>query len=69
MSLEHYPNVNAVARFLADGNSTQLIDYAKPACVPAYSYFKEKFDNDLRPIVVAFKSAHYLSPSKVPFHF
>ena len=28
-------------------------------------YFKEKFDNDLKPIVIAFKSARYLSPSKV----
>ncbi len=68
VSLEHFPNVNAVARSLANGNSTherQLIDYAKAACVPAYAYFKEKFDNDLRPIVLAFKSARYLSPSKV----
>ncbi len=68
VSLEHFPNVNAVARSLANGNSTherQLIDYAKAACVPAYANFKEKFDNDLRPIVLAFKSARYLSPSKV----
>ena len=68
VSLEHYPNVDAVARLLANGNSTherQLIAYAKAACVPTYAYFKEKFDNDLRPIVLAFKSARYLSPSKV----
>ena len=68
VSLEHYPNVDAVARLLANGNTTherQLIAYAKAACVPAYAYFKEKFDNDLRPIVLAFKSTRYLSPSKV----
>ena len=62
--------MDAVARFLANGNSTherQLIAYAKAACVPAYAYmyFKEKFNNDLRPIVLDFKSARYLSPSKV----
>ena len=68
VSLEHYPNVDAVARLLANGNCTherQLIAYAKAACVPAYAYFKEKFNSDLRPIVLAFKSARYLSPSKV----
>ena len=31
--------------------------YAKTCCVPAYAYFKEKFDNDLRPVVLAFKAA------------
>ena len=67
VSLEHYPNVDAVARLLANGNSTherQLIANAKAACIPAYAYFKEKFDNDLRLIVLAFNVAHYLSPSK-----
>ena len=55
--LEHYPSVDAVARLLANGNSTherQLIAYAMAACFPAYAYFKEKFDNDLMPIVLAF---------------
>ena len=65
---EHYPNVAAVAKLLSRGNSArekQLVAYAKACCVPAYSYFKEKFDNDLKPIVLAFKAARYLSPSKV----
>ena len=68
VSLEHYPNVDAVTKLLASGNSThekQLIAYAKACSIPAYAYFKEKFDNDLRPIVLAFKAARYLSPSKV----
>ena len=67
VSLEHYPNVDAVAKLRANGHSThekQLIAYAKVCCIPAYAYFKEKFDNDLRPVVFAFKAAHYLSPSK-----
>ena len=53
LSLQHYPKVDAVARLLANGNSTherQLIAYAKAACVPAYAYFKEKFNNDLSPL-------------------
>ena len=68
ISSEHYPNVAAVAKLLSRGNSArerQLIAYAKACCVHAYSYFKEKFDNDLRPIVLAFKAARYFSPSKV----
>ena len=57
VSLEHYPNVDAVARLLANGNCTherQLIAYAKAACVPAYAYFKEKFNNNLRPKMALF---------------
>ena len=68
ISTEYYPNVAAVAKLLSRGKSThecQLIAYAKACCVPAYAYFKEKFDNDLKPVVTAFKAARYFSPSKV----
>ena len=57
---EHYPNVFAVARRLANGDirhEQQLVTYAK-SCVPlAYTYFRTKFERDLQPIVLAFKAA------------
>ena len=65
---EHYPNVFAVAQHLSGGNPSreqQAIAYAKACCNAAYSYFKEKFDNDLQPLVSAFKAALYLSPSRI----
>ncbi len=68
ISLDHYPNVVAVAKHLSVGHSIreqQLIRYAKGCAVPAYSYFEEKFDKDLRPTVLAFKPARYFSPSIV----
>lgn len=39
--------------------------YAKACVQPAYSYFKLKFDHDLRPALLAFKAARYFSPSKL----
>ena len=39
--------------------------YAKDCSEPAYEYFKAKFDNDLKPVVEAFKATHYFSPFKV----
>ena len=42
----------------------QAIAYAKACCDTAYSYFKDKMDNDLQ-LILAFKAARYLSPSKV----
>jgi hypothetical protein len=32
---------------------------------PAYSYFKQKFDTDLKNAVEAFKAARYFLPSKI----
>lgn len=46
----HHPNITAVARQLANGNSTNeqmLVTYAENCVRPAYEYFKDKFDNDL----------------------
>ena len=67
ISTQHYPNVVAVAREEAAGNASheqQLTAYARSCVQPAYSYFKSKFDNDLKHAVACFKAARYFSPSK-----
>ena len=68
ISLEHYPNVTALAREQAQGNSSheqQLLAYAKSCVIPAYAYFKTKFDNDLKSTLDAFKAACYFNPCKL----
>ena len=67
ISTDHYPNVNAVAKQLAIGDATceQLVGYAKACVQPAYQYFQSKFDNDLKPVLLAFKAARYFSLSKM----
>jgi len=68
ISTEHYPNVNAMAKQLTTGDAAceqQLVRYAKACVQPAYQYFQSKFDNDLKPALLAFKAARYFSPSKV----
>ena len=60
ISLEHYLNVNAVAKKLSQGNSEhkqQLVSYSKECVKPAYNYFKHKFNNNLQQTVKAFKAA------------
>ena len=67
VSTQHYPNVVAVARAIAGGNPThkqKLVAYAKVCVEPAYNYFCSKFDDDLKPVLVAFKAARCFSPSK-----
>ena len=62
ISTEHYPNVYALAKSLSGGDNTreqQLVSYAKACVQPTYSYFKSKFDNDLRPTLLALKAARY----------
>ena len=64
----HYPNAVAIARKLSQGNPTinqQLLHYAKSCVAPAYHYFKDTFDNDLKLAVSAFKAARYFNPSKI----
>ena len=39
--------------------------YAKNCVAPAYDYFKEKFDKDLKPILDTFAAARYFAPSKI----
>lgn len=65
---EHYPNVEAVARRLSNGDAIhkqQLVAYAKNCVVGAYGYYKEKFEIDLKSMVAMFKAARYFIPSKV----
>ena len=68
ITLAHHPNVLAVAKDLAQGNAareTQLINYANTCYPPAYSYFKEKFDKDLKNVVEVFKAVRYFLTSKI----
>ena len=63
----HHPNVTAIARQLANGNSTNeqiLVTYTENCVRPAYEYFKDKFDNDLSCALQLFKLARYFSPAK-----
>jgi len=68
ITLAHPPNVLAVADDLAQGSAShkmQLINYANTCYPPAYSYFKEKFDTDLKKAVEVFKAARYFLPCKI----
>ncbi len=68
IATEHYPKFTAVAKNLSSGDSVrehQLVAYAKACVVPAFTYFKSKFENDLKHAVLAFKAAWYFSPPKV----
>ena len=68
ISTEHYPNVKAVAKQLSAGDPAreqQLMMYAKSCVESAYDYFKEKFDNELKAPLVAYKAARYFSPTKL----
>ena len=59
---------HAVADDLAQGNAshrTQLINDANTCYPPAYSYFKVKFERDLKNTVDAFKTAQYFLPHKI----
>ena len=65
---KHMPNVKVMDKAEAGGNSSheqRLLDYAEVCVTPAYDYFKAKFDHDLKPALMAFKSAHFFSPSKI----
>ena len=68
ISTAHYRNAVAIAWNLSQGNPTvnqQLLDYAKSCVAPAYHYFKDKFDNDLKLAVSAFKAACYFDPKSI----
>ena len=74
VSTQHYPNVAAVAKAEANGNASheqQLLDYSKACVQPSYHYIYLKFNNNLKPVLDAFKAArlvllfkfHELKPS------
>ena len=45
-------------------STTNVLDYSKACVQPAYNYFYLKFNNDLKPVLDAFKAAHLFSPFK-----
>ena len=60
--------VSAVAKHLANGDRAHeqhLSDYARGCVELAYSYFRSKFDNDIKAAMEEFKTAWYFSPLKV----
>ena len=64
----HYPNVQAIIQTLAGGSPTQLqqwSDYAKACITPGLQYFLEKFSQELRGSVAAFKAARLFLPQNV----
>ena len=64
ISTKHFPNVNAVAEELSGGDQgreQQLIAYAKACVQSAFTYFNEKFDQDLKPTLLTFKVARFKS--------
>ena len=67
ISTHHFPNVISVARALSNGNPSherQLLAYADSCVQPAYSYFRQKFEHDLKGCLDIFKAARLFSPSK-----
>ena len=69
VSTQHYPNVAAVAKAEANGNASheqQFLDYSKACVQPAYNYFYLKVNNDLKPVLDAFKATRLFSLFK--FH-
>lgn len=68
ISTSHYPNANAMAKKLSNGDTRheqQLLAYAESCVTSAYAYFRRKFENDLHPVLEAFKAARFFSPHKV----
>ena len=65
VSTQHYPNVVSIAKALSNGNSSheqQLLAYAESWIQPAYAYFREKFENDLKPALDVLKAARFFLP-------
>ena len=68
ISTQHFLNTTAIASKLSSNRPTQkqqLINFATDCIKPAITYFKQKFESDLQPIVTAFKYARYFDPPKV----
>lgn len=65
ITTKHMPNVKAMAKHEANGNSVNeklLLDYADACVKPAYDYFILKFDKDLKPAIKVFKATRLFSP-------
>ena len=69
ITTEHYPNATALARSLPNGDCAceqqRLAVMLKVCVVPVFTYFKSKFENDLKPTLLVFKAARFFSPPKV----
>lgn len=63
----NYPNSRAVAEKFSGGDpnvNQQLSQYYSSCIVNAIRYFRDKFDNNLKLAMSAFKSARYFDPAK-----
>jgi len=66
--LQHYPNLNAVARKLFGTSTTlcnKLMQYGKACVQPGLLYFQSKFSNELSNSLAAFKAARLFVPSRI----
>ena len=68
IQVAHYPNVHAIATILSGGSHAGVqhwLDYAKMCVKPGLQYFLDKFSEDLKECVGAFKAARLCLPHKV----
>ena len=68
INTKHYPNVTAMAKKLSNGDTRheqQLLAYAESCISSAYTYFRSKFENDLHPVLQAFKAGSFFSQHKI----
>ena len=58
-------SVKTTLALLLLNNNCCLTTYAENRVKPAYNYFKQKFEVELKPLVEIFKYAQFFDPSKV----
>ena len=64
----HYPNLEAVASYLASGDADkeqELILYAKSCVQPGVAYYFQQLSTNMKQALEAFKAARLFSPSKL----
>ena len=70
VQVKHWPNTKTIAHRLAQEFQSppleqQLMDHALSCVQPAFTYFENKFSNQLSSLVHAFKAARLFDPNKV----
>lgn len=68
VAVDHYPNTNAVAREVANGDVAiynQLVEQAKACIRPGLNFYQQKFSVQFRDTVRAFKAARLCCPVQV----
>ncbi len=68
VAVDHYPNTDAVAREIANGNvaiHNQLMAQAKACIWPGLNFYQRKFSVQFRDTVRAFKAARFCWPVQV----